>query len=114
MDAIERYKDVIVIDGVEADTIKQIKYAIRKSKKILADNCYIGLALGGQEVLFVSILSSSLIPTLLKDDDECRVYVSLGMGVSQLTHAFGHYWFHVRHVSFLPSSGFVIDLAIVR
>jgi len=93
MDAIERYKDVIVIDGVEADTIKQIKYAIRKSKKILADNCYIGLAL---------------------DDDECRVYVSLGMGVSQLTHAFGHYWFHVRHVSFLPSSGFVIDLAIVR
>ena len=66
MDAIERYKDVIVIDGVEADTIKQIKYAIRKSKKILADNCYIGLALGGQEVLFVSILSSSLIPTLFK------------------------------------------------
>ena len=66
MDAIERYKDVIVIDSVEADTIKQIKYAIRKSKKILADNCYIGLALGGQEVVFVAILRSCYIPTFLK------------------------------------------------
>jgi len=93
VDAIERYKDVIVVDNVEADVIKQIRYAIRKSKKILAENCFVGLSVG---------------------NDECKVYVSLGMGVSQLTHAFGHYWFHIRHLSFFPGTGFNLDVAIVR
>jgi len=93
VDAIERYKDVIVVDNVEADVIKQIRYAIRKSKKILAENCFVGFSVG---------------------DDECKVYVSLGTGVAQLTHAFGHYWFHVRHLSFFPTSGFNLDVVIVR
>jgi len=93
IDAIDRYKDVIVIDNVETQVIKQIKYAIRKSNKILADNCFIGFA---------------------ADDEECKVYVSLGMGATQLTQAFGRYWFHIRHVSFFAASGFNLDLAIVR
>lgn len=93
VDAIERYKDVIVVDNVEADVIKQIRYAIRKSKKILAENCFVGFSVG---------------------NDECKVYVSLGMGVTQLTHAFGHYWFHIRHLSFFPGTGFNLDVAIVR
>ena len=46
MDAIDRYRDVIVVDNIEAVIIKQIKYAIKKCSKILEENSFMGLTAG--------------------------------------------------------------------
>ena len=46
VDAIDRYRDVVLVDSVEAVVIKQVKYAIRKCGKILAENSFIGLTDG--------------------------------------------------------------------
>lgn len=48
MDAIDRYRDVIVVDGVESVIIKQIKYAIKKCAKILEKDSFIGLTQGNE------------------------------------------------------------------
>lgn len=46
VDAIDRYRDVVLVDTVEALIIKQVRYAIRKCGKILAENSFIGLTDG--------------------------------------------------------------------
>ena len=48
VDAIDRYRDVIVVDGVESVIIKQIKYAIKKCAKILEKDSFIGLTQGNE------------------------------------------------------------------
>lgn len=46
IDAIDRYRDVIVVDSAELVIIKQVNYAIRKCSKILEANSFIGLTHG--------------------------------------------------------------------
>ena len=46
VDAIDRYRDVVLVDSIEALIIKQVKYAIRKCGKILSENSFIGLTDG--------------------------------------------------------------------
>merc|ERR1712013_77727 len=71
--------------------IRQVNYAIRKSGKILPENSFTGLT---------------------NIDDECRLYLSLGPGGAggEASHAFGHYWFHIRGVSFIQGLGFNIEV----
>ena len=41
-----------------------------------------------------------------------RLYLSLGPGGAggEASHAFGHYWFHIRGVSFIQGLGFNIEV----
>jgi len=93
VDAIDRYRDVILVDSIEYLIIKQVKYAIRKSGKILADNCFIGLT---------------------NVDDECKLFITLGAGGAETSHAFGHYWFQLRSISFIPNIGFNLEVVVLR
>lgn len=43
MEAIDRYRDVVVVDATEVAIIKQVKYVTKKSFKILPENSFIGL-----------------------------------------------------------------------
>jgi len=93
VDAIDRYRDVILVDSVEALIIKQVKYAIRKCGKILAENSFIGLT---------------------DADDECKLFINLGAGGVEASHAFGHYWFQLRSINFMPNLGFTLEVVVVR
>jgi len=93
VDSVERYRDLIVVDQGENVIIKQVKYAIRKSRKVLGDNTYIGLVIA---------------------DEECRLFVNLGASTSVAQYPFGHFWFQVRNVSFLPNLGFNLELVVIR
>lgn len=93
IESIERYRDLIVVDQGENIVIKQVKYAIRKSSKVLGDNTYIGLAIA---------------------DDECRLFVNLGASSSVAQYPFGHFWFQVRNVSFLPNIGYNLEIVVIR
>ena len=44
-----------------------------------------------------------------------RLYLSLGPGGAggEASHAFGHYWFHIRGVSFIQGLGFNIEVCKV-
>ena len=46
VEAIDRYRDVVLVDSVETPVIKQVKYAVRKCAKILEENSFVGLTLG--------------------------------------------------------------------
>ena len=46
VDPIDRYRDVILVDNVEAVVLKQVKYAIRKCRKIFEKNSFLGLSYG--------------------------------------------------------------------
>ena len=46
VDPIDRYRDVILVDDVEAVVLKQVKYAIRKCRKIFEQNSFLGLSYG--------------------------------------------------------------------
>ena len=46
MDPIDRYRDVILVDAVESLVLKQVKYAVRKCRKIFEQNSFIGLSYG--------------------------------------------------------------------
>ena len=46
VDPIDRYRDVILVDDVEAVVLKQVKYAIRKCRKIFDKNSFLGLSYG--------------------------------------------------------------------
>ena len=48
VDPIDRYRDVILVDDVEAVVLKQVKYAIRKCRKIFEKNSFLGLSYGKQ------------------------------------------------------------------
>jgi len=93
VDAIDRYRDVVLVDSVEALIIKQVKYAIRKCGKILAENSFIGLT----EV-----------------DDECKLFINLGAGGVEASHAFGHYWFQIRSINFISNVGLALEVVVVR
>lgn len=95
IEAVERYRDVVLVDSVEDKVIRQARYAIRKSGKILAENSFVGLTV---------------------EEGECRIYLSLGPGNSrgEANHAFGHYWFQIRGISFLQGLGFSIEVAVIR
>ena len=43
-----------------------------------------------------------------------RLFLSLGPGGvgGEASHAFGHYWFHIRGVSFIQGLGFNIEVCI--
>ena len=43
-----------------------------------------------------------------------RLFLSLGPGGAggEASHAFGHYWFHIRGVSFIQGLGFNIEVWI--
>ena len=49
MDPIDRYRDVILVDAVETLVVKQVKYAVRKCRKIFEKNSFIGLSFGNVE-----------------------------------------------------------------
>jgi len=93
VDAIDRYRDVVLVDTVEALIIKQVRYAIRKCGKILAENSFIGLT---------------------DVDNECKLFINLGASGAEATHAFGHYWFQLRSINFLPNVGFTLEVVVVR
>jgi len=95
IEAVERYRDSVTVDPVESKVIRQVNYAIRKSGKILPENSFIGLS---------------------NVDDECRLFLSLGPGGAggEASHAFGHYWFHIRGVSFIQGLGFNVEVGVVR
>jgi len=93
VDAIDRYRDVVLVDSVEALIIKQVKYAIKKCGKILAENSYIGLT---------------------DVDDQCKLFINLGALGVEASHAFGHYWFQLRSINFIPSVGFSLEVVVVR
>eukprot|EP00092_Neocalanus_flemingeri_P008964 GFUD01009645.1.p1 GENE.GFUD01009645.1~~GFUD01009645.1.p1 ORF type:complete len:484 (+),score=137.53 GFUD01009645.1:53-1504(+) len=93
VDAIDRYRDVILVDSVEALIIKQVKYAIRKCGKILAENSFIGLT---------------------DVDDESKLFINLGAGGAEASHAFGHYWFQLRSINFMANVGFTLEVVVVR
>ena len=75
-----RYRDLIVVDQGENVIIKQVKYAIRKSRKVLGDNTYIGLVIGEQKSLIKSVLSdgSGAVSGLTSEIHMCiyRVFLS--------------------------------------
>jgi len=93
VDAIDRYRDVILVDSIESMIIKQVKYAIRKCGKILAENCFIGLT---------------------DVDDECKLFINLATRGVETSHAFGHYWFQLRSINFIPNVGFSLEVVVVR
>lgn len=95
MEAVDRYRDVVLVDPVESKVIRQVKYALRKSGKILAENSFIGLSF---------------------QEDECRLYLNFGPGGTsgEASHAFGHYWFQIRGISFLQGFGFCLEVAVIR
>jgi len=93
VDAIDRYRDVILVDSVEALIIKQVKYAIKKCGKILAENSFIGLT---------------------DVDNECRLFINFGAPGAEASHAFGHYWFQLRSINFIPNVGFALEVVVVR
>jgi len=93
IDPIERYKDVIVVDRGEAEVIKVIRSAVRRSIKILGENAFVGFAFA---------------------EDECRLYVNLGPPTSVAQFPFGHFWFQVRQVTFIQNVGFCLDLSVIR
>lgn len=93
VDAIDRYRDVVLVDSVEALVIKQVKYAIRKCGKILAENSFIGLT---------------------DVDEECKLFINLGAGGVEASHAFGHYWFQIRSINFIPNVGLALEVVVVR
>ena len=45
-----------------------------------------------------------------------RLFLSLGPGGAggEASHAFGHYWFHIRGVSFIQGLGFNVEVGVVR
>ena len=53
MDPIDRYRDVILVDGVETLVVKQVKYAVRKCRKIFEKNSFVGLSFGNVETQLV-------------------------------------------------------------
>jgi len=97
MDPIDRYRDVILVDAVESLVLKQVKYAVRKCRKIFEQNSFIGLS-------YV--------------EEECKMYVNLhsrpGGGGLEVTHPFGHYWLQVKSVNFLTNLGLIFELGVVR
>jgi len=93
VDAIDRYRDVILVDSIEALIIKQVKYALRKCRKILSENAFIGLT---------------------DENDESRLYINLGAGGLEASHPFGHYWFQIRAINFIPNIGFAFEIVVIR
>jgi len=97
IDPIDRYRDVILVDAVDALVVKQIKYAIRKCRKIFEKNSFLGIS-------FV--------------EEECKMFVNLhcrlGGGGLEVTHPFGHYWLQVRSVNFITNLGLIFELGVVR
>ena len=53
MDPIDRYRDVILVDAVETLVVKQVKYAVRKCRKIFEKNSFVGLSFGNVETQLV-------------------------------------------------------------
>ncbi|XP_023349638.1 uncharacterized protein LOC111718309 [Eurytemora carolleeae] len=95
IDPIERYKDVLVVDQGETPIVKQVRYAIRKSAKVLGENTFIGFS-------------------YQKDEDECKIFVNLGSSSSVAQYPFGHFWFQIRQIIFLPNVGFCCDIYVLR
>jgi len=93
VDAIDRYRDVVLVDSIEVLIIKQVKYAIRKCGKILSENSFIGLT---------------------DVENECKLFINLGAGGVEASHAFGHYWFQLRSINFIPNLGLALEVVVVR
>lgn len=100
MEAIDRYRDVVVVDATEVAIIKQVKYVTKKSLKILPENSFIGLT---------------------NTDDDCKLYIAslgptggLGTSATQASHPFGRYWFQVCSINFIQNVGFCFDVNVVR
>ena len=60
VDPIDRYRDVILVDDVEAVVLKQVKYAIRKCRKIFEQNSFLGLSYGNVQRNYCSSSHSVL------------------------------------------------------
>ena len=105
-----RYRDVILVDSVEALIIKQVKYAIRKCGKILAENSFIGLTDGNPSKCDLYQIETEHCAA----DDECKLFINLGAGGVEASHAFGHYWFQLRSINFMPNLGFTLEVVVVR
>lgn len=93
IDAIDRYRDVILVDNVEAVVIKQAKFAVRKSAKIFEENSFIGCSI---------------------ENDECKLFVNFVGGGLEVTYPFGHYWFKFNAVTYIPNVGINFEIGIVR
>ena len=94
IDPIDRYRDVILVDAAEALVLKQIKYAIRKCRKIFEQNSFLGISY----------------------DEECKMFVNLQcrLGGLEVTHPFGHYWLQIRAVNFITNLGLIFDLGEIH
>ena len=62
VDPIDRYRDVILVDNVEAVVLKQVKYAIRKCRKIFEKNSFLGLSYGNIMLKIEILLLLSFFP----------------------------------------------------
>jgi len=101
MEAIDRYRDVLLVDSSEALIVKQVRYIIKKSAKIIGENAYVGVKY---------------------DEDECKLYLSQFKSSSrsrvtsnhESSHPFGRYWFQISSVNFIQNQGFIFDIRIIR
>ena len=84
-----RYRDVILVDNVEAVVIKQAKFAVRKSSKIFEENSFIGCSM---------------------ENDECKLFVNFVGGGLEVTYPFGHYWFKFNAVNYIPNIGINFEI----
>ena len=81
----------------------------RYCQKILLLDCLMGMMNAGK--LFTKTFACEALPQNLCDH---RLFLSLGPGGAggEASHAFGHYWFHIRGVSFIQGLGFNIEVWI--
>lgn len=99
MEAIDRYRDVLIVDSTEAQIIKQVRYIIKKSIKIIGENSYVGVSF---------------------DEEECRMYLSNFKSLTspvlshENSHPFGRYWFQISAVNFIQNQGFLFEIKIIR
>ena len=42
------------------------------------------------------------------------MFINLGASGAEATHAFGHYWFQLRSINFIPNVGFALEVVVVR
>ena len=108
VDPIDRYRDVILVDDVEAVVLKQVKYAIRKCRKIFEKNSFLGLSYGNVRLECYRCCNS-----FLSVEDECKMFVNLGGGL-EVTHPFGHYWLQIKSVNFITNLGLIFELGKIR
>ena len=47
-------------------------------------------------------------------ENECKLFINLGAGGVEASHAFGHYWFQLRSINFTPNLGLALEVVVVR